>query len=95
MWSILTKGKRGYANHPETLRWRGRLKALYARHDGLVDEMTRRGVNHRSPLDPALATGASRQTELLESVERQRERLRLRDCPCIPRSVPKRVRKTR
>ena len=57
VWSILTTGKRGYANHPETLRWRGRLKALYARHDRLVDEMKRRGFDHRSPLDPALATG--------------------------------------
>jgi Pyrimidine dimer DNA glycosylase len=29
IWSILTTGKRGYAHHPETLRWRGRLAALY------------------------------------------------------------------
>jgi len=34
IWSILTKGKKGYANHPETLRWKGRLKALYRRHQG-------------------------------------------------------------
>ena len=78
-----TTGKSGYANHPETLRWRGRLRALYGRHDGLVEEMNRRGFNHRSPLDSALATGAARQTELLDSVEHQRERLRLRDCPCF------------
>jgi hypothetical protein len=83
VWSILTTGKRGYANHPETLRWGGRLKALYVRHDGLVKEMKRRGFEHRSPLDSELATGAIRQTELLESIERQRERLRLRDCPCF------------
>lgn len=87
VWSILTTGKRGYANHPETLRWRGRLKALYARHGGLVEEMERRGFDHRSPLDPALATGAVRQTELLESLERQQERLRLRDCPCFARDA--------
>jgi hypothetical protein len=83
VWSILTTGKRGYANHPETLRWRGRLKALYMRHEGLVEEMRRRGFNHRSPLDPTLATGAARQTEVLDSVEDQAERLRRRDCPCF------------
>ena len=83
VWSILTTGKRGYATHPETLRWRGKLKALYVRHDWLVEEMKRRGFDHRSPLDAALATGAVRQTELLESVERQTERLRRRDCPCF------------
>lgn len=83
VWSILSKGKRGYANHPETLRWRGRLKALYARHEVLVEEMKRRGFDHRSPLDSDLATGEVRQTELLESVESQRERLRRRECPCF------------
>ena len=83
VWSVITASKRGYANHPETLRWRGRLKALYARHDKLVAEMQRRGFDHRSPLDRALATGATRQTELLEPVERQRERLRQRDCLCF------------
>jgi hypothetical protein len=83
IWIILTAGKRGYANHPETARWRGKLKALYGRHDRLVAEMRRRGFDHRSPLDPALATGTARQTELLESLSSQRERLNRRDCDCF------------
>jgi hypothetical protein len=75
IWSILTTGKRGYARHPETLRWNGRLAALYARHEADAAEMSRRGLRHLSPLDPRLATGAAVQPELVDSVEAQRERL--------------------
>jgi hypothetical protein len=82
IWTILTTGKRGYARHPETLRWRGRLAALYARHEAEVAEMDRRGFRHASPLDPALATGSAQQTELVDSVEDQRARLSERGCDC-------------
>jgi hypothetical protein len=82
VWSVLTTAKRGYANHPETLRWRGRLAALYARHDAEVQEMTLRGFRHMSPLDPTLATGSGEQTELVESLEAQRARLAERACLC-------------
>jgi hypothetical protein len=82
IWTILTTGKAGYANHPETRRWRGRLAALYARHDAQVAEMSRRGFRHASPLDPRLATGAAHQTELIDSVESQLERLSSRGCGC-------------
>jgi hypothetical protein len=83
IWSILTTGKRGYANHPETLRWRGRLAALYARHDAQVREMRCRGFRHASPLDARLATGMPHQTELVDSVQGQRERLASRGCGCV------------
>jgi hypothetical protein len=82
IWSILTTGKTGYANHPETRRWRGRLAALYARHDEQVAEMDRRGFRHASPLDRSLATGAARQTELVDPPEAQRARLAERGCGC-------------
>jgi hypothetical protein len=82
IWAILTTGKSGYANHPETRRWRGRLAALYARHDAQVAEMSRRGLRHKSPLDPRLATGDVCQTEFIDSVEAQRKRLASRDCEC-------------
>ena len=75
-------GKRGYAHHPETLRWRDRLAALYARHDAQVAEMSRRGFRHASPLDPRLATGDAEQTELVDSVRAQRERLARHPCDC-------------
>jgi hypothetical protein len=82
VWSILTAGKSGYSRHPETLRWRGRLAALYARHAEQVEEMALRGFRHRSPLDARLATGAQVQTELLDSPEAQRARLAARPCEC-------------
>lgn len=83
IWSVLTNDKSGYARHPETLRWRGKLKALYGRHDKQVAEMLRRGFKHHSPLDSSLATGDGIQTEIIDSVDDQRERLRHRDCECI------------
>lgn len=59
IWTILTKGKSGYRHHPETRRWQGKLKALYARHQSLVKELARRGYNHFSPLDKKLARGVA------------------------------------
>ena len=57
VWTVLTEGRSGYARHPEVLRWRGKLAALYARHEFLVAEMRGRGYNHASPLDVRRATG--------------------------------------
>ena len=71
IWSILTNRKKGYANHPETRRWRGRLKALYTRHHALVNEMERRGYRHQSPLAEAQATGDGVQCEYIHSCEEQ------------------------
>jgi putative hemolysin len=82
VWSILTNGRTGYANHPETIRWRSRLAALYARHEEEVAEMSRRGFRHASPLDAQLATGAAEQTELVDSLDRQRARLAEKGCGC-------------
>ena len=48
--NILTLGKRGYSRHPETLRWKGHLEALKARHELLVSEMHLRGYQHHSPV---------------------------------------------
>src|SRR5215218_6455145 len=82
IWSVLTTGKRGYANHPETLRWRGRLAALYARHEAEVAELSRRGFRHASPLDASLATGSATQTEFVDAVPVQLARLAERGCGC-------------
>ncbi len=82
IWAVLTEGKRGYSRHPETLRWHGRLAALYARHGEQVEEMLRRGFNHRSPLDAALATGEQRQTEYVDPPSEQRLKLSHRGCGC-------------
>lgn len=87
IWAILTGGRTGYANHPETVRWRGRLAALYARHEAEVAEMGRRGFRHASPLDRRLATGEARQSQLVDPLDDQRARLAGKDCAC-PLAVP-------
>jgi hypothetical protein len=87
LWTILTEGKTGYRNHPETKRWRGKLAALYQRHADLQAEMERRGYRHASPLDPALATGATVQTEVVDSLEAQAIVLRAKGCGCDVESI--------
>ncbi len=82
IWSILTKGKKGFAHHPEVVRWRGKLKALYKKHEEIVTEMERRGFRHQSPLDPSLATGVGKQDELVDSVQEQLRILTSKGCEC-------------
>lgn len=82
LWNILTAGKVGYSRHPETRRWVGRLSALYRRHERLVEEMEERGYRHRSPLDPALATGEDFQTTYVDTPDEQLVILSGKPCPC-------------
>ena len=82
IWSVLTNNRRGYSAHPEVLRWKGRLRALFLRHEDLVAEMLRRGYRHGSPLDPALARGASVQTVYVDLPGDQIARLRGKRCEC-------------
>lgn len=83
LWNILTQGKTGYSRHPETLRWHGKLAALYRRHEELVAEIERRGYRHGSPLDPTLATGADVQDVYVDPPARQYELLRAKGCGCL------------
>jgi hypothetical protein len=48
--SIIENEKRGFAHHPETVRWRQHLGALKLRHDLAVEEMALRGYQHHSPV---------------------------------------------
>jgi hypothetical protein len=48
--AIVSQQKKGYSRHPETLRWRDHLPALWLRHEQVVAEMLLRGFNHFSPL---------------------------------------------
>ena len=82
VWAVLTGDKTGYRNHPETLRWVGRLAALYARHTALVEEMRSRGYQHASPLDPTLATGCAVQDRYVDRPEAQITILRSKRCDC-------------
>jgi pyrimidine dimer DNA glycosylase len=82
IWSVIVNGKKGYARHPETLRWKGRLKALYGRHEALVVEMSTRGYRHRSPLAKREATGRTKQTSYVDRPRVQIVILRSKRCQC-------------
>jgi hypothetical protein len=69
VWAIITHERKGYATHPEVMRWRGRLHALYASHEALVSEMAARGYRHSSPLDSKLATGEAEQRAYVDPPE--------------------------
>jgi hypothetical protein len=82
IWSILTNNKKGYSKHPETLRWKGKLKALYNRHEKLVKEMKNRGYNHKSPLNIIFAVGQDKQHDFVDTVDEQIRLLRTKGCKC-------------
>lgn len=83
VWTILTENRQGgYANHPEVQRWRGKLRALYGKHEEIVAEMMARGYQHNSPLDPRLATGAEIQDTFVDSLKEQARILRDKGCEC-------------
>ena len=82
LWSIILNNKKGYSKHPETLRWKGKLKALYIRHEAQVKEMKKRGYKHKSPLDKNLATGKSVQDELIDTIEKQKKLIKNKRCNC-------------
>lgn len=85
LWNILTqhRGKGGYAHHPETLRWVGKLRALYNRHAALVAEFNRRGYAHHTPLDKRLARGSGSQRVFINTIAEQQAILKQKSCECL------------
>lgn len=83
VWAVITQGKKGYSRHPETLRWRGKLAALYLRHAALVFEMKARGYSHASPLDRRLAKGKKKQDAFVDDIEGQLRKLSQKECDCL------------
>ncbi|HEX9757869.1 MAG TPA: pyrimidine dimer DNA glycosylase/endonuclease V [Nitrospiria bacterium] len=75
IWSILINGKKGYRNHPETLRWVGALNGLYQRQRFLVKEFERRGYRHHSPLDKEKAGGKIKPQFTIDTPARQKKLL--------------------
>ena len=87
MWNVITLGRKGWAKHPETMRWRGRLGALKARHDAVVTELQRRGrFNHKTALDLHFVEVDGPETwiqdRLIESVDSQIANIRAKGCKC-------------
>ena len=85
LWNILTKhkGKGGYSRHPETLRWVGKQKALYLRHQALVQEFSRHEYTHHTPLNKKLAVGSGSQKTFLNTIREQRVILKQKPCACL------------
>lgn len=85
LWNILTihKGRGGYSRHPETLRWVGKTRALYDRHEALVKEFKHRGYNHYTPLDKKLAKGRKNQKIFINTVAEQKIILKKKPCKCL------------
>jgi len=82
IWNILTQDKRGYRSHSEVRRWEGQLRALFERHQAQVEEILRRGWNHRSNLDPSLARRGAERLTFVNTLEEQIEILRGKGCEC-------------
>lgn len=82
IWTVITKQKKGYSKHPETKRWKGKLSALYQRHEELVIEMKIRGYSHNSPLEKRLARGRIVQKEFVNTISEQIEILKQKNCKC-------------
>lgn len=85
LWNILTKhkGKGGYSKHPETLRWIGKTKALFLRHELLVKEIISRGYHHHSPLNKKLARGSESQRVFINTIKEQKNILKNKPCDCL------------
>ena len=82
MWVVITENKKGYSKHPETIRWRGKLKAMYLRHEELVKEMKQRGYKHKSPLDKRKATGELKQDFFVDNLSKQIQIIKNKGCNC-------------
>ena len=85
LWNILTrhKNKGGYSNHPETLRWKGKRRALYQRHEILLKELLARRYNHFSFLDKKYADGQKDQKAFLNTIKDQKKILKNKPCGCL------------
>ncbi|MEM4232937.1 MAG: pyrimidine dimer DNA glycosylase/endonuclease V [Thermoplasmata archaeon] len=93
IWNIVLKNRKGYSKHPEVMRWRGKLAALWKRHEEQRLEMLRRGYKHRSPLSlkdvPRQHRGTVQRVRV-EPVEAQLTKLRLKGCGCSTRACGRR-----
>lgn len=82
--SINLHGYKGFWNHPETRRWRGRNNQLAYVHYQTVNEMVARGLNHRyhmGTLDD-VSISVERRPEPWQPIAKQVDILRSKGCGC-------------
>lgn len=75
MAKTIATGRKAWANHPETNRWRGHSKAMKKRHDELAKHLK----NHKSPFPEDFINPGDTEdfpTELWEPLEVMWEKLR-------------------
>lgn len=88
LWNILTQGKRGYANHPETMRWRGHVRTFHTVLWRTRQAMLARGWSPK-PL-PKLGTGYAGSCDSNGAVstwDDQLATLRAKKCGCATKEV--------
>lgn len=79
VWSVITNGKKGYAKHPETVRYRNNLNALVYRHNLIVEEATKRGYNFKHLPNAHEVIAFNKQPEPWDDQEKS---LSAKDCDC-------------
>lgn len=82
LWNILTQGKKGYANHPETKRWRGYEAALMRTLARTRIAMEARGWNPKPLPDSTLTLEQTQTCPLPPPWDDQLATLRSKNCPC-------------
>lgn len=82
MYSVIVNNKKGYAAHPETMRWRNNLPELVLVHEQTAAEMTSRGMNHKSPLMPAHIALLRSSYGVVDTVHQQINKLYMKGCLC-------------
>ena len=85
--SIIVNGRKGYSNHPETLRWMTCGWALACRHHQLASEMSLRGYTDKSPVTIDSNPGQWPET-YIDSPARQIELLRAKYVGKEPGRIP-------
>ena len=83
IWTVITKGRKGYSQHPETKRWVDNLAGLFERHNAIVEEMKNRRYNHNSPLEYDGEITKRSFPVFVDSYNRQLELLREKGCDCL------------
>ena len=80
IWSVITNNKKGYAKHPETVRFRNNLNALSYRHNLIVNEATKRGYTfkHLPNSESVLLFNV-----MPRSWDNQEQSLSAKNCDCI------------
>ena len=83
IWTFITTDKGGsYKKHPETLRWVGKLDALFWRHYEQKKEFEKRGFDHKSELPKDVVGDQGFQDKQWQTLSEQIEILKNKRCDC-------------